>query len=376
MSEFLHVIAFDIPYPPNYGGAIDVFFRIKSLTENGVNVILHCFEYNREKSEVLEKLCFKVFYYKRNTSLLSHFSILPYTVISRKNKQLYANLLNDNYPILFDGLMSCYYLNDKAFAGRTKIYREANIEHHYYAELFKATALSFSKLYYLVESLKFRFFERNLKHSNLILAISEIDKSYYVAKFPSIPVAFIPCFHSNVTVNISAELGNYVLYHGNLSVAENVKAVAYLCEHVFAKLNCRCVVAGMNPTEQLQQLCAYYPMVELVANPSDLELKKLVRDAQVHTLVTFQSTGLKIKLLNTLFAGKHVLVNETMLAGSGLNSLCTIANTPFELVDACNRLMNLPFSDAAIAQREQILLPHFSNNYLAAQVISLIANLD
>ena len=30
-DHHLHIIAFNVPYPANYGGVIDVFYRIKAL---------------------------------------------------------------------------------------------------------------------------------------------------------------------------------------------------------------------------------------------------------------------------------------------------------------------------------------------------------
>lgn len=372
MANFLHIIAFDIPYPPNYGGAIDVFFRIKALSENGIKVILHCFEYNRKQPYELDKLCYKVYYYKRKSNLLSHFSYLPYTVFSRRNKTLLANLKLDNYPILFEGLMSCYYLNSKELTGRFKVYREANIEHQYYHELYKATQFSTSKLYYLAESIKFRFFERNLHKVQLILAISEVDTNYYASKFKDVEVDFVPCFHSNHAISIRNEVGDYLLYHGNLSVPENEKSAIYLCQHVFSKLSYKCVITGMNPTDKLIRCCSELQNVTLIANPTDEQLKKLICDAQVNLLVTFQSTGLKIKLLNTLFAGKHVVVNNKMLVGSGLNVLCEEANTAENQIELCKKLMNLPFTTSDIEKREAFLMPHFSNNYLSEKIIQLL----
>ena len=32
-ENHLHIISFDVPYPANYGGVIDVFYRVKALTE-------------------------------------------------------------------------------------------------------------------------------------------------------------------------------------------------------------------------------------------------------------------------------------------------------------------------------------------------------
>ena len=31
MSKKIHVISFQVPYPPNYGGAIDVYYKLQSL---------------------------------------------------------------------------------------------------------------------------------------------------------------------------------------------------------------------------------------------------------------------------------------------------------------------------------------------------------
>ena len=48
-NKKLHLISFDVPFPANYGGVIDVFYKINSLHKIGVKVILHCFQYGREK---------------------------------------------------------------------------------------------------------------------------------------------------------------------------------------------------------------------------------------------------------------------------------------------------------------------------------------
>ena len=48
-NKKLHLISFDVPFPANYGGVIDVFYKINSLHKIGIQVILHCFQYGREK---------------------------------------------------------------------------------------------------------------------------------------------------------------------------------------------------------------------------------------------------------------------------------------------------------------------------------------
>ncbi len=79
----LHVISFDIPFPANYGGVIDVYYKLVWLHKLGLKIHLHCFEYGRAHSKELEAVCEKVSYYHRNTDLMSHISLLPYNVKSR-----------------------------------------------------------------------------------------------------------------------------------------------------------------------------------------------------------------------------------------------------------------------------------------------------
>lgn len=46
-KTILHIVSFHIPIPQNYGGVIDIYYKVKALHDIGVKVILHCFEYGR-----------------------------------------------------------------------------------------------------------------------------------------------------------------------------------------------------------------------------------------------------------------------------------------------------------------------------------------
>ena len=89
MSDLhLHIVSFDIPYPANYGGVIDVFYKAKALAEKGVKVHLHCFKYGRKHSELLEDLFFEVKYYRRDISKKHLIKSIPYIVGSRVSEEL------------------------------------------------------------------------------------------------------------------------------------------------------------------------------------------------------------------------------------------------------------------------------------------------
>ena len=161
MERHLNIIAFNIPWPANYGGIIDVYYKMKALHQCGVKIILHCFEYERAHSPELEAICEKVFYYKRHTGLCANMTLLPYNVYSRKHPELIANLLKNDYPILFEGLHCCYYINDPRLQNRKKIYREANIEHDYYYHLAQAESHPIRKTFFRIEAWRFKHYQKN-----------------------------------------------------------------------------------------------------------------------------------------------------------------------------------------------------------------------
>lgn len=372
MDKYLNIISLNIPWPANYGGVLDIYYKMKALHECGVKIILHCFEYERPRTSELEKICHEVHYYKRRTGLLPNLTYLPYNVYGRKDKNLIKNLLKNDYPILFEGLHSCYYLSDKRLRNRFKIFRECNIEHDYYNALSHSTDNIIKKSFFKLEGLRFRLFQKNVKWADLIISVSTTDADYLRKVFPEKKVEFIPCFHANEKITTLTGKSNYILYHGKLSVPENEKAVLFLIKNVFCKLKHKCIVSGMDPSDDIYKAASSYNNIEIIPNPEQNKMEELISQAQIHTLVTFQDTGLKLKLLNSLFGGRHTLVNSLMLAGSGLDSLCRIANTPEEMISECNRLMEIPVDEKTIAQREKLLFPAFSNKEQAKKLIKMI----
>ena len=117
----LNIITLNIHYPPDYGGMIDTYNRLRSLYDLGVRIHLHCFQYGRQHSKELESLCKTTSYYSRKSGLLRQLSRIPYIVSTRKSKKMLDNLIRNDYPILFDGLHTTYYLNHTAISGRKKL---------------------------------------------------------------------------------------------------------------------------------------------------------------------------------------------------------------------------------------------------------------
>lgn len=361
-----------MPYPANYGGIIDVYYKLKSLHRLGVKVILHCFEYERPQAPELEQLCEKVYYYKRRTGIVPNITLLPYNVYSRKDPQLLKNLQSNDYPILFEGLHTCYYLPHPSLKNRFKIYRESNIEHDYYRHLAKSGSRFVQNTFFRIEAVRFEYYQKVIAHADLSLVVSMTDGEYLRRVFPGKDIRFMPCFHENEQVVIRPGKSDFILYHGKLSVVENEKAALYLIKEVFSKIKEKCILAGMDPSELLYKAAAPYPNIMIEANPSTERMNELVREAQIHILITFQDTGLKLKLLNSLFSGRFIIVNSLMLAGSGLDELCIIANKPDEMINSIHQMMEKEFTNENIKQRKYHLLPAYSNTYQGELLYKLL----
>ncbi len=371
MSEkHLHIISFDIPFPANYGGIIDVFYKAKALSDHGVKVHLHCFQYGREHYSIMKDTFYSVDYYKRDISKKHLFKSIPYIVSSRMSDKLIKNLTMDNYPILMEGLHTSALLDVPKLKTRKRMVRAHNIEHEYYYNLGKAENDIFKKYYFYNEAAKLKRYEKILEKADCILAISENDKNYFSKEFSR--VEHIPAFHPFKEVKCKKGKGEYVLYHGNLSVAENENAVNFLLDEVFNDLDIPLKIAGLNPTKQLKNRLINEKNIELIANPSNEKLQELIENAHINISITAQRTGLKLKLLNNLYNGRYSLVNNKMLSGSNLDGLCVVANNHVTLKRKIKILFRKEFTSENIEERKLSLSKIYCNGNNVKKLISLI----
>ncbi|MBK9414837.1 MAG: glycosyltransferase [Bacteroidetes bacterium] len=370
-SDHLHIISFDVPYPADYGGVIDVFFKLKALHEAGIKITLHCFEYGRTEQKELEKYCKKVYYYPRKNSRSLLFNTLPYIVLTRSSDQLKKRLLKDNSPILMEGLHSTFLMNDKDLADKHFFVRTHNVEHDYYTNLAKVERNIFKRYYFYNEAGKLLKYESILKKAAGVFAISPSDKEHF--KLLSKKVQYLPAFHPFNSVSVKEGNEDFFLYHGNLSVGENNEAAQFLIKEVFNDIPYKLIIAGSKPSAELQNAVSESKNVELIQNCSPEKIYELIANAKCNILPTFQSTGIKLKLLAALFLGKFCLVNTPMVVNTGLESLCEIADTAFEMKNRVSEIYKQKnFPEELIAQRKKILEQNFSNQSGAKKLISAI----
>ena len=370
-EKHLHIITHDVPWPADFGGVIDQFYKIKTLYQYGVKIHLHCFVNKRPPQDELKKYCETVSYYKRHTGI-RHFSFsIPYIVSSRKNNELLKNLSKDNYPVLMEAIHSSYYLYAGELTNRIGLVRLHNAEFEYYHHLAMHEKNIFKKYYYNHESRLLKKYEKKLAEKVKIAALSGQDVEVYQHLFKANNIIHLPLFLPYLNAAGKEGIGCFCLYHGNLSINENEEAAIWLLQNVFNDIKIPFVITGKNPSQKLEFLAHQQPHTCLVANPSDKELHDMIAKAQINILPSFNNTGIKLKLLNALYNGRHCLVNKAGVEGSGLNRLCAIAEDADDFKTAIRYLYAIPYIKEENEKRQLLLQQLYNNQKNADKLIEI-----
>jgi hypothetical protein len=371
-NKTLHIVCHDVPWPVNYGGVVDLFYKMKALHEAGVKIKLHCFDYGRGRHDELNRYCEEVNYYERQRGWKSVSVTLPYIVKSRANPLLLQNLFKDEDPILLEGIHCTAFLKQLLEANRKVFLRLHNVEFFYYSQLFQGEKNLFKKFYFLNESMFLRQYEYRLPDALPIIAVSQKDAAFYRDELDKRNTLYLPVFIPWSEVKCQEGVGTYCLYHGNLSVGENEKAANWLLDRVFSLAKVPFVIAGKDPSQRLYRKVGKYKHTRLIANPSDNELNDLISKAQIHVLPSFNNTGVKLKLINALYNGRHCIVNEAAIEGSGVADACHIGTNSISFASIIMQLFNHPFGSEEVDLREKLLLQNFNNKENAQRLIQLI----
>lgn len=354
MKKRLHLISFDIPYPPVYGGVIDVFFKIKALDNLGISIILHCFQYGKPEQQELNEYCEQVHYYKRNSYFSSILSTdYPFIVKSRGNDELVYNLKKDDYPILFDGLHTTYVLNLADFSDRQLFLRAHNVEHRFYKGLEESESNIFKRNFFKQESKKLKKYENILHQMDGVFSISPLEQKYFHKKYGK-KCQYIPAFHDDEIHTDYLNKGEFILYHGNILVSENVKAAMFLID-VYKNTKYQLVIASSYFNDDVSKEILKYDNIVFHSLVKETDLNRLFQNAHINVLPTFQNTGIKLKLLNTLYQGKFIIANDFMIDNTGLETLCEKANTKEEFLQKTEELFQKEFDKEMIENRKEVL---------------------
>lgn len=356
MKKELQIISFNYPYPPSYGGLIDVYYKIKALSELGVTIHLHCFVENIPAviDEEVASLVDDIFFYRKKRNPLLFLYKDPFSVKIRTSKILLQNVEKIDAPVLFEGLQTsgiAKYLKHKS-----NFLRLHNNEEAYYKGLSQSEENFVKKIVYYFESYKYRFYQKS-KFALFETVFCLSQKEYNEVNSNTGNASLIGIFHGNTHVKILEGRGEYFLFHGDLSISDNRKALYSVIE-VFEKLpQYNLVVASDKATPKIKQNLSKHQNIKLVPIENQDNLNLLLSHAQANILLSYQKSGTKVKLFNTLFNSRFTIINDNITDDPQLINLCTLINDKTELRD---KIIEIATQDFKMYSQKQIVL---ENNY-------------
>ena len=218
--------------------------------------------------------------------------------------------------------------------------------------------------------MKIYFYQKKMKHADGVFAITKNDQKYFQKYSKSY---YIKAFHSNSHVTSKKGKGNFALYHGNLSIAENENAAIFLIRKIFAKKKYKLIIAGNNPKLRLKKEISKYKNIKLIQDPKKQELSSIIRNAHINLLKTNQNTGIKLKLIESLYKGRFCIGNNKMLLDTELEKYCFSANSIKEWINKIEKLKNQVFDEEKTIERKKIE-KIFNNNKEAEKIKNIIYN--
>lgn len=343
-NQSLHIISFDTPFPPNYGGVIDVFYKIKALHSIGVHIHLHCFvDEIPIDSSGLKEITEKIYFYKRKNKFWSYFQLKPFSVYSRFSDELVSRINQDHFPILFEGLQTTALLRQIQNKSRTLFLRLHNNEEKYYSGLSKSEKNAFKKVAYWLESIKYKFYQKSVfKQFEEVFTLSKSEHQT-VDSFSKNSI-YVPVFHGNNALKALSEKGEFAMYHGDLRISDNTKAVDFLIS-VFKELPAiKFVIASKSGRKEVESQIKNASNISFVQADDHLRLNELFEQTQLHVLCSFQQSGTKLKVINSLFNGRFCLINSNMVDDEQIKNLCFLAETKDEFKLKIIELMQKPYT--------------------------------
>ncbi|MFV0205094.1 MULTISPECIES: hypothetical protein [Empedobacter] len=359
----LHFISMDVPFPPNYGGVIDVFYKLKAFHQLGIEIHLHLFGFNEIESDVLRKYAKEVYFYPIHQKPNYIFKKYPISVRSRDSQLLYERIKSLKAPIFFESLKTTFILNKYTLEGYSKYLRLHNIEQNYFSGLAESEKNLAKKALFYIEAKKYIQYENIIHQFDEVFTLSKFEQNYIQEKYNK--GKFVPVFHGNETFQSLSEKGEFALYHGDLRASDNCKVVDFLIE-VFKEIDYPFVIASGSREDWVKAKIKNHPHIQFVKLKDFNHLKKLFAKAHLNIAWSFQESGTKLKVINALFNSRFSIINENVIDDEKISGLCVQVLNKLELIKAINHLKNKPF----LGSEEYIdTLEYDLNDKLNAKII-------
>lgn len=340
------VVSGFVPYPANFGGALDVWERIKGLTALGHEVDLIATDKNNPTKEQIEEieLYAKNFYFtRRKNEIKQLFAKLPLQFLSRKD--LASIKINQSYDLVILESEFCWPITLNTSITYNKIVvRVHNIESHYFKMLGNSSSSLKEKVYYKIEVAKIKQFTPSV--------FNKVDRLWFISKddlqamnYTSKSV-FMPYPINDEFVIPTEKKDTNVVFMGSLFMQNNLYGLQWYLKHVHPILvkdlpNYHFYIIGSlkDQNNTITSSLSNIKQATLIVNTPNLET--YYNKAQVFVNPMFHGSGVKVKSVNALVNGLPLVSTKTGAEGIGLDeSMYYHAETAQDFIREIKNIFN------------------------------------
>ncbi|HLV50396.1 MAG TPA: glycosyltransferase family 4 protein [Flavobacterium sp.] len=341
------VVSGFIPYPPVFGGAIDVWERIKGLHALGYEIDLAVTDKVNPSQEQLDEIKIYVrhfFFVRRENKVQQLFNKLPLQLLSRKG--LSTIDIHQTYDTLILESEFCWAITlNQSITYKNIVVRVHNIESHYFKALGKSSNSLREKIYYKMESNKIK----NLSE----MVFDKVDKLWFISKDDLLLVnkpnksVFMPFPINSEMVKPVPNSAKNVLYIGALFMQNNLYGLDWYIENVHSELlqikDYQFVIVGSTKDnrQELNKKYGNLPNVRLFLDQPDIT--PFYQKAGLFINPMFHGSGVKVKSVNALVNGVPLVSTDIGAEGIGLtDEMFFRANNTEDFVTKIKHIFNVP----------------------------------
>ncbi|MCM0758040.1 glycosyltransferase [Sporomusa sphaeroides DSM 2875] len=320
------IVASDFPFPPVHGGRVDVFARLKTLYHMGfvIDLIatvkyLPSEEHIREVNQYVKN----IHIVHRANRLIDMFSVIPLQIKSRCGLKDIS--LEQEYDfVLLEGQYTSLILDNSTLRAQHFLLRIHNDEPAYFKQLFRSEKLSWAKLYYLLESYKFKLTDPCIfKKVTNMMFISDKEYREAVAKWPQNNCVFLPPSISIANMKVRDLQSKTALFIGAVNHPNNKEAIIWYVKNVHPYLldipDYKFIMAGNSLGKDIgwiNELMNESSHIYFFDTPMDLE--PLYQDSAVFVNPMLHGAGVTLKTVEAIQNGLPVVSTLIGSQGTGL----------------------------------------------------------
>jgi glycosyltransferase involved in cell wall biosynthesis len=177
------------------------------------------------------------------------------------------------------------------------------------------------------------------------------------------------------------DCGNVLLFVGALGYRPNIEGLQWFIKGYFNAFkdqypDCRLMVVGRNPGQDIKKLCSQYRGIELYSNVPDI--RPYYRKAKAVVVPLLSGGGTRIKILEAALSCRPVLSTPVGASGLELKDQREIHlfNTPDEFLANYGKLNRLEYYVKTVEQAEKVVKDCYSSTCFSDRMNAVLRRID